>query len=249
MNTRISFVMIFAAVAACPLRAQDHVWTLPDQPGQILKMTRETVRLGNSHDPEERVNLFLASADERVRELREMQAAGRASHNDALERAIEKTLTRGASGAIENGAAQGWDMGGAVDRYVNATAKHFAVLQDVLSKAPPQARKGLERAIEASRHGHEQAIAAHERGRGRWKENPKGGRGPGWNRGNGRDENPGRARGHDDPPPGRGHDNRNDGADDDRDNRPPGSGRNDDRPDNGKGPGKPPKDQGKRGPK
>ncbi|MBI3724468.1 hypothetical protein HY251_11020 [bacterium] len=201
-------------VLAAPARAEDaaHGSTVtPDERGHLLKRTKETVKLATTKDDAAKVDHLLAAADERIKELAKMDAKGKTSHHDALAQSHSKT-TKGAAGVIENGAAKGKDMTGCVARYAAATAKHLAVLERVLAHCPPQARKGLQNAIEHSEHGHEEAMAAHERGRGRGHGNGKGkpgaggqgeaGAGPPKGGPHGPPAGHGEAHG---PPPGKGH--------------------------------------------
>jgi len=146
----------------------------PGERGHVLKMTREMIRLGTAKDPDAKVDLFLGAGGERVKELDKMQRQGQTTHHEALGKSYDQHVNRGANGVIENGALRGKDMTGALGRYAEATAKHLQVLEALLARCPLQARKGLTRALEASRHGHEQAILAHERGKGKGKGPAKG---------------------------------------------------------------------------
>jgi hypothetical protein len=198
--------------------AQD---VMPDQPRHVRKMTEELIALSKAKTHEAKMDLFLKQGEERARELEEMQARGKSSHSEALAASYNGYIGKGATGAIENGAAKGRDMTGACGRYVEATSKHTAVLERVLANAPEAARKGLLNALEASQHGHQQAMLAHERGKG------KAGKG-GERRPPEREDVPGKGG----PPPGKGKQPGEEGG--------PGAGK-------GKGPGAP-EHPGKGGP-
>jgi hypothetical protein len=217
----------------------------PDQSGYVKKRTEELIRLSKTKDPNAKTDLYLRLAEERAKELEAMQSKGKTTHHDALGKSYSDHVTRGAGGAIESGAARGQDMTGAVGQYASSTSKHLAVLERVLANAPPAARKGLLNAIEASQHGHQQAMLAHQRGKGR--SGAGGGHGgaeqPGSGRG-GRSGRPG-----DDDGPGRGGPGQGKGpGGEDGPGKGKGPGGNEGGPGQGKGPGGPAKGPGDDGP-
>ena len=154
MNTKTSIlVLLVAALFPTAAWAQDVRLTVPDQRDHLRKMTEELIALSKARDADAKVDLFLKHGEERAKELETMQTQGTTTHHDALGRSYYDHITTGAAGAIENGAAKGKDMSGAVGRCAQATSKHTAVLERVLANAPPAARKGLLNAIAASQHG------------------------------------------------------------------------------------------------
>jgi hypothetical protein len=176
MKTRM--MLALAVLCAVPASAWAQTQTTtklapPGEKGSVLTKTREMIKLGTTKDPDAKVDLFLSGAEVRRKELEALNAKGVTTHNDALTSSLQKHLD-GAAKTIEQGAAGGRDMTGAVGRYSTATSKHLVVLEGLLSKVPPQARKGILNAIEHSQHGHEEAIAAHQRGQAAAKGNPHG---------------------------------------------------------------------------
>jgi hypothetical protein len=210
---------------------------LPDQPRHVRKMTEELIALSKARTPDAKVDLFLKQGEERARELEDMQGRGKSSHHDALAAAYHDYIGKGASGAIENGAAKGSDMSGACGRYVEATSKHTAVLERVLANAPEAARKGLLNALAASQHGHQQAMLAHERGKG------KAGKG-GDQRPADKNDGPGKGKDPHGPPPGKSKDGGPEGGKGKGPDAPPGKdpgagkGKSEGGPPPGKGKGK-----------
>lgn len=264
MKTTLGILAFLAVPAAAEAQTEGRVViTTPDQRDHLRKMTEELVRLSRTTDPNAKVDLFLKLGEERSRELERMQEQGKTAHHDSLGRSYDKLVTKGATGAIENGAIRGIDMTAALGRYAQATSKHLAVLQRVLANAPPQARKGLLTALAASQHGHEQAILAHQKGKGKFGagsppgrqggatgvDQPSGGRsgGPGRPGGDG----PGKGNDTHGPPPGTGKGqpggDAGPGKGKDQPGPPPGKGKpeGDVGPGKGKGPGGPPPGKGK----
>jgi hypothetical protein len=174
MRTKI--VLGLLAAVAFPATTWAQAVATPDRREYLKKMTEELIRSAYARDASAKADLFIRLAEERAKEMERLQEDGRTEHHEALGRSYEKLLTRGAVGSIERAAAQGADLTAAVGRYAEATTRHRAMLERVLAKTPPQARKGLLQALEASRNGHEQAIQAHERGKGKFeRRDPAGG--------------------------------------------------------------------------
>lgn len=165
MKTTIAALLLLALPAVA--RTQEIRLAVPGDRDHLRKMTEELIQLSRAKDPDTKIDLFLRLSEERARELARMQEMGRSTHHDALGKSYDTLLKKGAAGAIEGGAARGRDMTGACGRYTQATFQHTAVLERVLAKAPPAARKGLLTALAASQHGQEQAMLAHQRGKGK----------------------------------------------------------------------------------
>jgi len=164
MKNLFSSTVLWASACAIAACASDEAQTItPGEQGHILKLTREMIRLGTAKDSDAKANYFLQAGEERLKELKQMDRQGKTTHFDALAQSYEKNVTQGARGAIESGVAEGKDMSKASQRYEEATAKHLLVLEALLNKVPPQARKGIAHAIEASKHGHEQALLGLEK--------------------------------------------------------------------------------------
>ena len=166
MKTMLSLAIVLGFPAATWAQSIS-VTTTPDDRDHLRKMTEELIKLAKTKDADAKVDLFLKLGEERTKELEKMQAKGKDTHQDALGKSYDKHVSKGAAGAIENGAAKGKDMTAACGRYAQATGKHLAVLERVLANAPAAARHGLQTAIAASQHGHEMAMLAHQRGKGR----------------------------------------------------------------------------------
>jgi hypothetical protein len=229
------------ALLALPAVARAQAITTPDQRGHLRKMTEELLLAAKAREPQAKVDLFLKLGAERTLELQQMQQQGNVLHYDSIGSSYNKLVTKGAAGAVEQGAARGANMEGSLGRYAEATSKHLSVLERVLENAPAAAHKGLLNALEASRHGHEQAILAHQRGKGRFG---AGGEGAGKGRGRPGDEE---GSGKGGPPPGKGK------PDDESESGKPGKGKPEGESGPGKGgpppgKGKPEGDSGKGGP-
>jgi len=138
---------------------------LPGEAEHILKMTKEMIQIGTTRDPDQRVDLFLRAAEERVRELRAMDSGNARPMPRAVGWSYEALVGGGALGAIENGAAKGRDMSAASLRYAEATAKHGETWKRYLESLPPEERSAYDHALDLSQHGREHAQEAQERGR------------------------------------------------------------------------------------
>lgn len=132
---------------------------LPDSPFYFLKSMGEGVgtffTFGDVNDAERALEL----SERRLAEARALAEQGKPDeaekaaerYRDQLERALAK-----AEKARENGK----DTDEILARTSEATLRHQAVLADVHAKVPEQARPGIERAMQASRRGHEQSQRA-----------------------------------------------------------------------------------------
>src|SRR5437867_6914800 len=96
------------------------VISTPDDRGHLRKMTEELIALARAKDANTKVDLFLRQGEERAKEIEALQARGMSSYNDALARSYDQHVSRGACGAIENGAFRGTDMMAACGRYEQA---------------------------------------------------------------------------------------------------------------------------------
>jgi hypothetical protein len=171
MKTKTTLGILAVLTLPAAVRAQSidgGAVRTPDERGHLRKMTEEMIRLSRTKKPDAKADLFARIGEERLRELESMQRKGSYAYSRSLGSSYDRYAVRGFSGAVEMGASRGCDMTGALGRYAEATAKHTAVLERVLASAPEAARKGLLNALEASRHGHEQAIRAHLRGKGKF---------------------------------------------------------------------------------
>lgn len=142
---------------------------MPGEAGHILKMTREMVQLGTTRNPDQRVDLFLRAAEERVRELHGIDPVKGSSFPRALGWSYEALVGGGALGAIESGAARGKDMTASSLHYAEATAKHEESLKRLLERIPPEERSAYDHALDLSQHGREHAQEALEHGQ--WLKN------------------------------------------------------------------------------
>jgi hypothetical protein len=137
---------------------------LPGDRGHVLKLTREMIELAKTHDPDRRVDLFLAHASERLREREALEGrAGdprRRTAGASLGRSFDRLLTQGAAGAIECGAAEGRDMSGAVARVRQTAQLHREAWSRVLSGVAPADQADHEWGLRAAEQASERARAA-----------------------------------------------------------------------------------------
>jgi hypothetical protein len=157
-----------AGQSSPPAAATGTTLLLPGDRGHVLKLTREMIELAKTHDPDRRVDLFLAHASERLREREALEARTddprRRAAGASLGRSYDRLLTQGAAGAIECGATEGRDMSGAVARVHQAAQLHRETWTRVLSGVAPADRVDHEWGLRAAVQAPERARAAQAAG-------------------------------------------------------------------------------------
>jgi hypothetical protein len=130
---------------------------LPDHPLYPVKTFLEKVRLWLTFDPEARARFHAFLAEQRLAELNATLAQGKYQHALRLREEYERELNESES-ETEKAFGLGRNATALLEHVCDMTYKHIAVLERVLSRAPEAARPGLERAINASIHGHEKCL-------------------------------------------------------------------------------------------
>lgn len=95
----------------------------------------------------------VAIAEERLSEARTLAARG----DENAQRAVELYEEKVAEAAERAQNAQNAD---ALAHVIEATSKHFAVLEDVIARVPEQAKASVQRALESSKQGQVSALQA-----------------------------------------------------------------------------------------
>lgn len=128
---------------------------LPGEPLYGIKRTVEELQLTIA--PEVRKPELLARfAEERLEEVEALAEEGNVPP-EVIEGMVMSTQT--ALNALED--TSGAQRDELSEKLSGLTERQQSVLSDVIADAPPQAQPGLQRALEASQHGHERAIQAH----------------------------------------------------------------------------------------
>src|SRR6266487_514915 len=110
MNTTKILAAVVLLALPGAVRSQEIRLSVPDDRDHLRKMTEELIKLSQTKGPDAKVDLFLKLGEERTKELQKMQSKGKDTHNSALGKSYDKLVSKGAAGAIENGAAKGKDM-------------------------------------------------------------------------------------------------------------------------------------------
>ncbi len=84
-------------------------------------------------------------------------------------RSVDSSTSPDASSTVDGTATPGRSTAELIEHVNAATAKHLAILEGVLEKAPESAKPALERALEKSVNGHKKAVEAVGRRQGQGK--------------------------------------------------------------------------------
>lgn len=126
-----------------------NLWLLPDFPFYFLKTWKEQIQLFFTFGAENKARQYLHLAEVRLAEYQKMIEKGKTEIAQRTLEKYQKQLNRALEKA-DQAQAQGKDIKDLAQRIEQATTKHLEVLQGNLEKAPEQAKKGLENAIENS---------------------------------------------------------------------------------------------------
>ena len=135
--------------------------SLPGEPLYPVKRTVEEVQLALTWTPEQRSDLLVSFAERRLEEVVAVCTA-----DDCPEDLLADLGAQTEAAAAEVDRLPEGKRAGLLEKMVALTGRQQEVLVSVLERAPDQARPGLERALERSRHGHQQARWALEKEKG-----------------------------------------------------------------------------------
>lgn len=149
-------------------------------PGDALygvKIATENAQLAMTPSEASRVMLHVSFADNRIREMTALAETGRpASMADLIQRLNRHLATveeSAATGAMAEGRVFSREERERLSAILEMNAiRHMAVLENVMERAPEQARPSLQQAVAVSQHGYETALSACggnlEKVRGQW---------------------------------------------------------------------------------
>lgn len=152
-------VLIFGGFGVAAASAQ----SLPDEPLYPLKRSLEQVQLALAFRPRDKARQLVQLTQRRSEEQARLVALGRVERFAELEEERAGYLNQIADLAQHFSSDDAEDV---AQTLAKNQQHHLEVLAEVLEKAPPQARPGLERALEVSRRGYQEAQEAVERRRG-----------------------------------------------------------------------------------
>lgn len=130
---------------------------LPDHLLYPIKMLRDRIMEFLTTDPLKKAELFILTADKRLGAGKILIEGGKAELGETtlskgekyLEQAVRKT---------EEAQKGKKDTAGLLEKLEKATGKHIEVLQEVLLKAPEQAKPGITNALENAQKGYQKVL-------------------------------------------------------------------------------------------
>lgn len=125
----------------------------------FLDRWSEWLTLQLTFDPIKKAERQLEYANERVAEAKALQDTGnlKKDYAEELKNDYQK-LVEDAATQEQKVKAEGKDVTGLVKKMEDISSRQTEVLQNVLDKAPEEAKDAIEHALEVSKQGHEQAI-------------------------------------------------------------------------------------------
>lgn len=152
-------ILLFAEAGQAQSNGLPAPGMLPDHPLYFLKNSSERIgtlfTFGELADGERALDL----AEKRLAEVSALVAKGEPAIAERTVVRYQEQLERALARA-EEASAEGVDADELSARVSVATLKHQAVLADVYERVPEAARPGIERAMQAGMHGHEEAMSA-----------------------------------------------------------------------------------------
>ncbi len=152
-------IFLFAGVTQAQTNDLPGPGMLPDSPLYFLKSLTENIgtffTLGDTAKAERYLNL----SERRLAEARSLIAKDRADLAEEAIKRYEKQVNRALERTNE-ARKRGINTDEVLVRVSEATLKHQAVLADVYERVPEQARAGIEQAMQAGMHRHEESLRA-----------------------------------------------------------------------------------------
>jgi len=152
-------LLITAGIANAQTNNLPKAGLIPGNPLYILDVMSE--RIGNlfTFNDVSKAERYLNQASERLTEAREL------ANNGKSDRALETTKKYEEKFAMAMEKAEKAKVGGkdtdvVLQKIADATSKHQAVLAEVLSKVPEQAKEAIQKAMVSSQKGHNKALEA-----------------------------------------------------------------------------------------
>jgi hypothetical protein len=166
-------ILIFSLLLSAPAFANEkeglpEPGITPDNPFYFTKGWVEKAQMFFTFSPEGKTVLSIKFADQRLAEAEIMEWKGKPELIKDLIAEYDKHL-KNAERNIKRARLQNRDTTKALEKVAEATSKHTAVLQKLLSKVPPQAQDAIKHAIEVSQHGRETALKNLQKAKGQEK--------------------------------------------------------------------------------
>lgn len=168
MKTKLTLSIVSLSLLASVAFAQTDLAVAPGLTPKsslyFLDGVGEWIALRLTFNPIKKAEKKLQYASERLAELKKMEEENTVDKEaaDKVKNNFER-LANDAVSDVDVLKAQGRDVVELVQKMEDLSARHTAVLTEVLEKVPEQAKEAIERALEVSKRGHERAIEAIEK--------------------------------------------------------------------------------------
>jgi len=126
----------------------------PDSPFYFLDSWGESIRMFFAFSDEAKAQKHIAHAEEKLAEAKKMAEEGKTDAEEVAEKKYEKDIDDATTEAKLTGKEN------ALQRIQEATTRHQAVMEKVLSQVPEQAKPSIQKAMEKSSKGHQNATDA-----------------------------------------------------------------------------------------
>lgn len=130
---------------------------LPDHILYPVKMLRDRIMDFLIKEPIKKAEFFILMADKRLGAGRALIEGGKSGLGESTITKGEKYLERAANELFQ-AQEQGKEAGNLTEKLEKSVLKHLEVLEEVLNKAPEQARPGLENALEKTQKGYQRVL-------------------------------------------------------------------------------------------
>jgi len=147
-------LMLFSGIALAATDDLPNPGITPDSPFYFLDGWGESISMFFAFSHEAKAEKKLAFAEEKLAEAKKMAEEGKTDAADVAEKKYEKDIDDATTEAKLTGNEN------ALQRIQEATTRHQAVMQRILSQVPEQAKAAIQKAMEKSSAGHQNAIDA-----------------------------------------------------------------------------------------
>jgi len=152
--TSVIGLMLFSGVALASTDDLPDAGITPDSPLYFLDNAGESINEFFSLSHESKSEKKLKHAEEKLAEAKKMAEEGKTDATEVAEKKYEEKL----DGATEEAKLTGKEN--ALQRIEEATIRHQAVMERVLSQVPEQAKASIQKAMDKSSKGHQNATDA-----------------------------------------------------------------------------------------
>lgn len=129
----------------------------PDNALYFFKIWWEKIVVFLTFNPMKKAEKLLKYAERRLVEAQKMIEKGKTKYVDKLMEQYQKKINQ-AMEIAQKQEKKGQDVEALMQKVIQTGSKHIQVLNNLLTKVPEAAKKGIQNAISASQKGYQQAI-------------------------------------------------------------------------------------------